>query len=880
MERFTRPDAILSHYCSKTTCRYYRGKAILFCFLVGVPVDNDLVRLRHFIRDHHNLEEFRTLCFDLGVRYDALGGEGLDAKARELLLHLGRQRRFDDLLKVLENTLTEPFRQASFNSHPVTVEALYAALPAFSGDEPPVTSVLHPTKRPPWQLALRVLAILSWVVAAVWFWAEPGFEPLLALLSGMAFFLGSFAVDRDEGAASAREAIARNRRISHALVGKVRAIWIQDVLENSLYNMARIELGLAKVPGAVERPWAMALERPGEEEKPLPTGTKIEDIFRQLNGAMLILGAPGSGKTVTLLALAHQLLDRAEEGTSQPVPLVFNLSSWGHKRLPLTEWLVEELHLLYDVSKKYALGWLQSASYTLLLDGLDEVAEAHRDACVAAINQFRRENGFTHIHIAVCSRIGDYDRLAKQLHLMGAVAIRPLSREQVNDYLAAGGESLAAARVAVNADALLQELAQTPLILNVIALAYQGRRLDELASGTLAERRRHLFAAYVQRMFERRGAVGEQERKRAIHYLVWLATRMSERSQTMYYIEEMQPAWLPQSLIRRYRGLYGLLLGLTVGPVVGLVVGLVIGQAGELSGWVVIGALVVGLSGGLGVAVATWLTTGVRRPWLRAGAAGLVTWLIGGLVCGLFTDLILGPILALVIGLGIIVGAMVASPVSVIQLRERVRPWLPSRQRIIQYIKRGAVYGLMIGALVGVLIVVLNIGSIEGLRDIPRGLLRQVLILGLVWGLIVELAVALVGGILAFLDTPPVDERLIPGEGVRASMRNALLMTALAALFVSLPTWFIDQRLHAELLLLTLVLINVLPPTFIWFGGLAACQHWALRFILHRRSWLPWRLVPWLDEMVARGLLRRVGGGYIFIHRMLLEYFADLEVRS
>jgi hypothetical protein len=73
-----------------------------------------------------------------------------------------------------------------------------------------------------------------------------------------------------------------------------------------------------------------------------------------------------------------------------------------------------------------------------------------------------------------------------------------------------------------------------------------------------------------------------------------------------------------------------------------------------------------------------------------------------------------------------------------------------------------------------------------------------------------------------------------------------------------------------------LILVNILPPTFTWFGGLAWCQHWALRFMLHRRGWLPWRLVPWLEEMAARGLLRRVGGGYIFIHRSLLEYFAAL----
>jgi hypothetical protein len=32
------------------------------------------------------------------------------------------------------------------------------------------------------------------------------------------------------------------------------------------------------------------------------------------------------------------------------------------------------------------------------------------------------------------------------------------------------------------------------------------------------------------------------------------------------------------------------------------------------------------------------------------------------------------------------------------------------------------------------------------------------------------------------------------------------------------------------------------------------------------------------DYASEQVLLRKVGGGYIFIHRMLLEYFANLEV--
>ncbi len=40
---------------------------------------------------------------------------------------------------------------------------------------------------------------------------------------------------------------------------------------------------------------------------------------------------------------------------------------------------------------------------------------------------------------------------------------------------------------------------------------------------------------------------------------------------------------------------------------------------------------------------------------------------------------------------------------------------------------------------------------------------------------------------------------------------------------------------------------------------------------------MPFRLVPFLDYAIERILLRRVGGGYMFVHRTLLEYFAGLE---
>ena len=61
----------------------------------------DTAQLRLIIAERLDLEEFRTLCADLGVSYYDLGGEGLSGKARELLLRLEKRKRLLELVKWL-----------------------------------------------------------------------------------------------------------------------------------------------------------------------------------------------------------------------------------------------------------------------------------------------------------------------------------------------------------------------------------------------------------------------------------------------------------------------------------------------------------------------------------------------------------------------------------------------------------------------------------------------------------------------------------------------------------------------------------------------------------------------------------------------------------
>lgn len=53
------------------------------------------------ITRHFNLEELRTLCFELGIPFDELGGQGLRGVARELLLYVQRRDRWPELLAAL-----------------------------------------------------------------------------------------------------------------------------------------------------------------------------------------------------------------------------------------------------------------------------------------------------------------------------------------------------------------------------------------------------------------------------------------------------------------------------------------------------------------------------------------------------------------------------------------------------------------------------------------------------------------------------------------------------------------------------------------------------------------------------------------------------------
>jgi hypothetical protein len=65
-------------------------------------------------------------------------------------------------------------------------------------------------------------------------------------------------------------------------------------------------------------------------------------------------------------------------------------------------------------------------------------------------------------------------------------------------------------------------------------------------------------------------------------------------------------------------------------------------------------------------------------------------------------------------------------------------------------------------------------------------------------------------------------------------------------------------------------------------GGNACIKHAVLQLLLWcaRCTPRPWHYIAFLDDIYSCRLLRKTGGGYIFQHHLLRDYFASLVSRQ
>lgn len=364
-----------------------------------------------------------------------------------------------------------------------------------------------------------------------------------------------------------------------SLLAVVKQRWITGFLESSLPPQGMIELIREKRTDAVKQ----SFHSPEESQQILPPGMSEFEVFDQVGAGqtLLILGEPGAGKTITLLKLAKDLIVRAEEDPSLLIPVVFNLSSWRSKdkNQDIAEWLIQELTDRYGVSKDLGKSWIKRKQLILLLDGLDEVKGDRREACVQAINEFIEKYGPT--KVVVCSHFKEYTDLSVKLEFEGAILIRSLTSEQIDQYLHRAGEPLGAIKVLLNQNPELQELAKSPLMLSILIRVYQGKKVEDLPQAvSLGD----LFDRYIEQLFSQEimGKPGEYKapypEPQTRRWLAWLAQKMDRTRQKEFFIEQMQPTWLESKAQKRGYRINNMLFG-------GAIFGLFFGFLALLSSW-------------------------------------------------------------------------------------------------------------------------------------------------------------------------------------------------------------------------------------------------------------------------------------------------------
>jgi len=635
----------------------------------------------------------------------------------------------------------------------------------------------------------------------------------------------------------------RHQRNRHTMLERVRARWVKGILESSGHSTKLIELEKQELAKVIDDPWTEVVETPIRPNRTLPPGQRIIDVLDEMGGTLLILGEPGSGKTTTLLELARDAIARAESDPQKPIPVVFSLSSWVTPKQKLASWLVEELNTKYYIPHKVGRQWMADNALLLLLDGLDEVKAENRNSCAEAINQFRQDYGFC--NIVVCSRTEEYQALTTRIKLDGAILILPLTTEQIDGHLTATSAESNPLHTMLQQDTTLLELARSPLMLNIMTLAYQGRPSQEtIASDMLDGQHRRLLDTYVERMLKRRSPDKRFTPEQTVQWLVWLARMMSEHGQTEFFIEGLQPTWLATHMLRLLHAvsvrlvsglsfvlvcvlgcaLIGKVTGIqTIGLAPGLVVGLALGLASVLASKLPVG-LSVGLAAGLTIVPASWLL----GDWKAGLAAALIFGLIGGLAGVSFAD-------------------------RKIKIAET-----------LSWSWKKAVRGLAVGLAAG-----LTIGLVTGrAAELTASMLAIVLSVGLAFMLALGLS-----------RSEKVETRTIPNQGIWRSAHNAIqvgLTSVLASVLFGIPIGVLDQSLPNGLTFGLFIGLPVGLTVALLVGGAACIQHAVLRLMLYLHGY-PWNFALFLEYATERVLLRKVGGGFTFTHRLLLDYFAGLE---
>ncbi len=626
-------------------------------------------------------------------------------------------------------------------------------------------------------------------------------------------------------------------RKEHPYVDLIRAvhnIWIQGVLDDALRRVnPGFEIKLqSQADAAVSSDTYQHFQIAGN----------IKQIFTKIDKKLLILGEPASGKTVLMLQLTEQLLIEAAINHRARVPVVVNLSSWAaDPQQSMRAWLIDRLKRDYGATQHLVKQLIDGNRIIYMLDGLDEVAQAHRVACLNAINAFIT----TDTQLVVCSRLAEYHALSDTLNANFALALQPLTRNLFKAYLVENGLPAATAEllmVELTASEAIWEEARKPLFANILIDTYGDR--DQIPKRTSTDPEQRVYelavAPYIARQLDghHQKPYSDRQTRQA---LAWLGWQMNRWEIQTFYGEALQHDWIDRLWV--YWLLYWVSCGILGGAFGGL-----LGIMLSAISYAVIGRSDVPTDG---------LTISVLM--------GLKDGVIFGLLSGLTLIQLL---------LMIDEGEIDIERRLLLNLK-RVSISFADVRRLVRKVPQlfksddGEEWpiwsllqpSLIIGILVGVNVNVWA-GLFVALIVVPLGSL---------------IFMALVGVIVSANQSTSVLSRFRFNQGLRGTLIVGLLSGLSIGLFIgfaaglvhTVTDGLVDGFRNGQY-------FGTFMGLLLGFSmGLAdVVRHLTLRGLLYHDVSLPLNLTKFIAYVTQLNLMRQVGGGVIFKHRYFQDYFA------
>ncbi|MEX3106098.1 MULTISPECIES: NACHT domain-containing protein [unclassified Streptomyces] len=309
----------------------------------------------------------------------------------------------------------------------------------------------------------------------------------------------------------------RRSRAADALAEAVAAQWDTRARQHRLQDPAPLAVtwvneGPPLADHARNIRGGLPLPAPRDGERPLEP---LREAFRHFpSGRLVVLGEPGSGKTVLAVEFVRDTL--AVRRSDEPVPVLFALADWDPRSTGLRHWLEERLTAEYRAlatvreERTLARELLDAGLILPVLDGFDELPGPVRAQALRRLNRELDER----LPVLLTCRTTEWEQVTRDDVLTAAavVRLRPLSFAAARTYLESAARPDATGRtrwtgVLDGPSAPLAEALTSPLTVALARTVYEdvsrdpGELTDLVRFPTAGHIERYLLDAFVPAAF-------------------------------------------------------------------------------------------------------------------------------------------------------------------------------------------------------------------------------------------------------------------------------------------------------------------------------------------------------------------------------------------